>query len=637
MRKRKTQIRRIPHSDRIVEKEEQLPIDIDDNSLSKYVDISQLIPYGEKNSVARGELFYAGIKNSVFPAVNGERPIVDTIFTKDIIRSSFNAKSKSSVRLLNKIDKVINDYVCETTYIYEEYIERDGLIVPVIQIETVPRYTTFYKFGYKTKSQFEDMNVGEESEDQIYTSHLENLDPDDGGMAFGMNVNCIFNISRDVGEDAIIITERLANKFRFNYMDDVEFFLSPNDQILKNVYGDNHTYKPFPLPGEYIDERGIVCSISKIEKNILCISDDIEKSDETFYVHSGGLIYDVEVYCNRDDIVKQEPYLYELYNAQRIYIQNIVLALNELDDSYFHPNTLYRRNKYRAALTRELRKDKTDLKNRITVKIKIANESPLMVGSKITNRHGAKGVTGQIVPDGTIMAEDGTQIDMMVNASSNINRENIGQMFEKDINGLNVFLRKYLNESDDSIEVKFNNIIKWVDLVNQPILVDALKQFKKGDIVELYKRDDIRVKHDPYGGEMDFRRFIELTRFTMTLYDVKPFTIYYEGKPMSSKHYYGKMFMFLLENGPFYDTSISTDEIITSKGSQAKKGNSKKKHHSKLGTTSAKNSNLSTAIIINSITNKDKNLLGENTSPIHNYMTAIGMEFASIPKEDNDG
>lgn len=635
MRKRKTQIVRIPHSDHIVEKEESLPIEIGENSLSKYVDISQLIPYGEKNSVARGELFYAGIKNSVFPAVNGERPIVDTIFTKDIIRSSFNAKSKSTVRLLDRIDKVINNYVCETTYIYEEYVEKDGMIVPVIQIETVPNYITFYKFGYKNRSQFENMQVGEESNDQIYTSYLDNLDPDDGGMSFGMNVNAIFNISRDVGEDSIIITERLAKKFKFNYMDDIEFFLSPEDQILKNVYGDNHTYKPFPLPGEYVDERGVVCSISKIEKNILCISDDIEKSDETFYVH-GGLVYDVEVYCNRDDLLKNDPFLLELYKAQRIYIQNIVLTLNSLDERYFHPNTLYRRDKYRYSLTKELRKDKTDLKNRVSVKIKIANESPLMVGSKITNRHGAKGVTGQIVPNGTIVAEDGEEIDIMVNASSTVNRENVGQLFEKDINGLNVFLRKYLNESNDSIEVKFNNIIKWVDLVNQPILVDALKKFKKGDIVELYKKDDIRVKHDPYGGEMDFARFIELTRFTMTLYDVKPFTIYYNGIPMSSKHYYGKMFFFLLENGPFYDTSVSTDEIITSKGGQAKKGNSKKKHHSKLGTTSAKNSNLSTAIIINSITNKDKHLLGENTSPIHNYMTAIGMEFASIPKEDND-
>lgn len=635
MRKRKTHIIRIPHSNYIEEKEEQLPIDIEDTSLSKYVDISQLIPYGEKNSVARGELFYAGIKNSVFPAVNGERPIVDSIFTKDIIRSSFNAKSKSTVRLLNRIDKVINNYVCETTYIYEEYVEKNGMIVPVIQIETVPNYVTFYKFGYKNKSQFENMNIGEESSEPIYTSHLTNLDPSDGGMDFGMNVNVIFNISRDVGEDSIIITERLANKFRFNYMDDIEFFLSPNDQILKNIYGDNHVYKPFPLPGEHIGESGVVCSISKIEKNILCISDDIEKSDETFYVH-GGLVYDVEVYGNRDDILKQEPYLYELYKAQKMYIHDIVNALNSLDETYFHPNTIYRRNKYRAVLTRELRKDKTDIKNRIYVKIKVANESPLMVGSKITNRHGAKGITGQIVPDGTVVAEDGTQIDAIVNLSSNINRENIGQMFEKDINALNVFVMKYLKESNDSVEVKFNNIIKWVDLVNQPLLVDALKKYKKEDIVELYKERDIRIKHDPYGGEMDFRRFVELTRFTSTLYDVKPFTIYYDGIPMSEKHYYGKMFFFLLENGPFYDTSVSTDEIITSKGSQAKKGPSKKKHHSKLGTTSAKNSNLSTAIIINSITNKDKHLLGENTSPIHNYMTAIGMEFASIPKEGDD-
>ena len=115
MLKRNTITKTILHSDRIEEVVEDVPVTIEE-SLSKYVDVSLLIPYGEKNSVARGELFYAGIRNAVLPARDGERPIVDSVFTKDIIRSTYNYKTESTVKLLGKVDKVINDVILGTIF-----------------------------------------------------------------------------------------------------------------------------------------------------------------------------------------------------------------------------------------------------------------------------------------------------------------------------------------------------------------------------------------------------------------------------------------------------------------------------------------------------------------------------------------
>ena len=637
MIKKKYEKKIIPHSNYLEEYDYELPSEIPDDSLSKFVDVSLLIPYGEKNSVARGELLYAGIRNSVFPASGGERPIIDSVFTKDIIRSSYNYKTKSTVKLLERIDKVINGYICESTYIYEIYKLKGNEIVPEVHIDTVPRYQVCYKFGYEYKSELENLKVGEESERPIYTTHLKNLDPEDGGMTFGKNLNCIFNVSKDVGEDAIVLSERLANDFRFNYMDNIEFTISLDNQILKNLYGDKNNYKPFPLAGEYINEQGLVCAISNIEKNILAISKEIEKADEVYRVH-GGLVYDIEVYCNNADLLENDYYLKSLYNANRTYIEQIARALNNLSDATMHPSTIYKKQKYTSTLTKKLRIDKVDLKNKIFVRIKIANNVGLMIGNKISNRHGAKGMTADVVPNGSIVADDGQQIDAMVNIASTINRENPGQLFEKDLNALNQSLKKYLRNSKDDTKTKYKNLIEWVRVANLPDLVEELEGCKDimEHIIDHYKENDIVIKHDPYGRGMDYRRFRELVKFTMSITEVKPSVIYYKGKPMSRPHYYGKMFYFLLENGPFYDTSIRADEIITSKGSQSKKGESKKKHNTKYGTTSAKNSNLSTAIIINSIKPKDRKILTSGVNPIHDYMSAIGLEFANMDKKSGE-
>ena len=628
MLKRNTVTRQIVHSDRVEQIIEDLPVTIED-SLSKYVDISLLIPYGEKNSVARGELFYAGIRNAVLPANNGQRPIVDSVFTKDIVRSTYNYKTESTVKLLGKVDKVINNVICETTYVYEEYKLIDGVITPNIMIEVVPRYKTFYKFGYEMKSEFENMEIGQESERPVYSSHLGIMDTHDGGMNWGRNINCIFNISRDVGEDAILISESAAKAFRFNYMDDIGLSVNPENTVLKNVYGKKGNYKPFPLPGENINEQGVVCVTASLEDNmILSISDEIEKSDDVFYVF-GGKVYDVQVYCNNDEILKNNKFLYDLYRINKDYIQNIVNLLSSLNSDNFDITTQYKFNKYASILQSELRVGKKDLKNNVYINIKICNEKGIGIGNKITNRHGAKGMTSDVFPDGMWVAEDGTPIDLILNASSTNNRENPAQLFEKDINGLNVFFRKYLINSKDSIKIKMDRLKEFMTRLSQAELYDFLcNNYSHEDIIEYYKYHDITVKSDPYGHTMTLWDFVELVRFMESIIEVKPFTIYCNGKPLSDKHYYGKMFMFLLKNSEYHDTSIATDEFINSKGSVTKRGESKKDHRTKMNTTTAKSSNLSTTILINSIKFKDKDLLNNNTKSIHNYMNAMGIEFA---------
>ena len=133
---------------------------IPENSLSKYMDVGLLSPFAVKNSVARLDMINSGIKHAVIPD-NPERPLVDSIFTKDILQSTDNYKTEGAVTLIKKIEKVINGIVCEKTFIYRD------LTTNLVHIETVPAYMPYYRFGYKSASEFDKLEEGETSKSKI--------------------------------------------------------------------------------------------------------------------------------------------------------------------------------------------------------------------------------------------------------------------------------------------------------------------------------------------------------------------------------------------------------------------------------------------------------------------------------------
>ena len=118
---------------------------IPDESLSKYMDIGLLSPFAVKNSVARLDMINSGIKHAVIPAINPERPLIDSIYTKDILQSSDNYKTSSQVELIKKIEKNINGVISERTYIYRDL--SDGLVY----VENVPLYMPYYKIDRKSR------------------------------------------------------------------------------------------------------------------------------------------------------------------------------------------------------------------------------------------------------------------------------------------------------------------------------------------------------------------------------------------------------------------------------------------------------------------------------------------------------
>ena len=603
------------------------------DNLSNYVAESLPTPFPSKNSVSRLAMYKSALSHSVSPAINPERPLVDSIYSKNLIISSDNYRTKGKVRLLARIDKVIRGMVTEVCYIYYDYHLNE------IDMDIIPKYEKYYKFGYEIKSELENMEIDQISDGPVYTKYTYNMDPEDGGMAYGKNLNVIYSCSRDVGEDAIIITDRVAKECALNYFDEVEMIYYPELNGLKDLYGKydedgNWEYRPFPLPGEYAYKEALICT-SNIGNNFLAITNEVQDADNTKYVHKGAMVIDVEVYSNNSI---SNSFLEELRLAQKKYIQEINSKLNRLkvsDGQFFSDSLRYKAMRYQSLANDELRVSSLELKKKIYIKIKTVDTKPLGPGDKLTNRDGGKGTVCMVVPD-NIIAEDGTKIDAIINVTGLVNRENPGQIFEKELNTLNVFLRKYLNESKDSNKVKFNNIIKWVQLAHCTELADELKRYKNHDeIVELFKVENLTLKYDPYDSSFGLMEYHKLRLFTSSLYpDTRAMKITRDGYEFSERHVYGKAFYMMLENGPRKDTSVRADGMQNIKGALSKKGASRKRHQTKWGTTATKISDLGLSIMLNFFKPTDKDLLQNNTNILNDYLQGLGIKFVLEKKKE---
>ena len=605
--------------------------EIPEDDLSNYAAEALLTPFANKNSVPRLAMFKSALGHSVSPSDNPDRPLVDSIYSANLVISSDNYKSKGLVTLLDKIEKVVHGVVTETTYIYFDHGTN------FIEMETVSNYDKYYKFGYKMKSELEKMELGDTSDEQMYTKYTYNLNPDDGYMNYGVNIKFIYGSTKDVGEDAIVITKDLSKRMTIDFMDEVEIIYSQESHILKNLYGkyDENGYPdyvPFPRIGEEVSKEVVVAVTDMNENNYLAIDNEVSDSDNVKYVHKGAVVKDITVYSNN---ILKNPYLEDLRKSQMQYITEISTAITRLQLSnygaYFSDALQYKANRYKNMLDGNLRVGKVSLKNKTYIKIKTVIHRPLDIGDKITNRDGGKGTITKIVDS---ISVGGRPADAIINVTGTLNRENAGQFFEKEINTLNDRLMNYFITSDDTVDKKFNHLIEFLTLANQNETVEEINYLIStqgiipADIVDYYSYNFIRFKFNPYSSDMTFKRFYDLVQYVTSIAgEIKGEEVIVDGNRFSSSHIAGTSFYLVQEKGTIEDDSIRADGIANVKGALSKKGASKKRHQAKWGTVAAKLSDLGLSILLNYAKTEDRPLLNNNIKILDDYLLGLGLKL----------
>lgn len=333
-------------------------------------------------------------------------------------RSSWNIRAKGDWTLVKKFKKFKDVEESPECYIfYEESTGkyRARVINPCVNL--------IEKFGFRMVNHIKNYNEGDIIPRGTIlaqsTSYQSGDDENFYNYCAGVNARCLFVIIPEVCEDAIIISDWLAERLKYTLVDPVEVRVSKN-AYMKNKYGDNTIYKPFPDVGEMI-QNDVLCSIrenSYVSSVYEASVDHI--NDKNIYTH-GGMVSDIDIHTNVDVNDAQLNYylsqIRDWYSEIKTFCTAITRDPNQDDPSLM--DIYQKADKFLASSTWV---SKEYIENTM-IRFTIRKEMDICKGQKIVGRAGNKCVIAGIVPRHLMpRTEDGRPIDMLFNALGIPNR-----------------------------------------------------------------------------------------------------------------------------------------------------------------------------------------------------------------------
>lgn len=369
------------------------------------------------------------------------------------------------------------------------------------------------KFGYLYNSTvLENLHVGDRLKDPIlykstaYDDHMN--------YRYGKNARVYYSTSTDTIEDAIVVRRGWAEHVKSVEVDFVQVPINDND-IMLNLYGDDHTYQPFPEIGEYVKDS-LICATRRINKAHLLYDfqkaamREVMDTDMDYYTSKHSVVYDINVYYNGDEPFPDNLFYRQLkkyyedgcnYAARVLEVCNIIKA----SGSKYTQNVSYYRAIYMHYNDPAYKwKNKDKAFNHINVEFKVKSIVGIELGSKLTGRFGNKGVVSRVMDqqddtledavvnmldDGSLTEDDkrilrskivivddermpyyiqdGVRIycDIMCNASGAIRRLNPGQLVEVETNFIAEQVQ-FMIQKAKTMEEKEHIFFKFLDICN---------------------------------------------------------------------------------------------------------------------------------------------------------------------------
>ena len=493
-------------------------------------------------------------------------------------------------------------------------------------------------FGYQYNTEgMDSLVVGDKTTDPILfksTSYDEH-------MNYRLGKNALVAYSNDVAtyEDGIKIRRGYLKDFGYVEVGQTTVSINDND-ILLFIHGD----KSFPDVGEVINDVEILCATRRYnsmyatydfrEKNV----HDICNTDNKYCTKLGTVVYDIDVYYNGD-----EPIPDTIYNAQLIkyyeycctYADRVFEAATKIKQSGSHytDNVTFQRkrfDRYNDPTKKWKMRDKPF--SNIVLVFKTKTTCFPKEGCKFVGRYGDKGVVSKVIGDGgpneeidkeefdtftsllveslgidvsnlnnthidivddesMYYMEDGTPLDIVLNATGAFRRENTDQLYEVDLNFLAECHRKWITTLDN-VDIKMDEILRFIGYINAEQCKVFLHQFRvrvdgdtyvddkdiKRKIVESVERDGYYFIKSP-AAQLRFDAFQKLYKIYADI--VEPYQLYVNifgmKKPLMKKMVVGYKYMLLLKqrsNKNFSARSTGT----TSKAGLPTKSSDKKEN-----------------------------------------------------------
>ena len=256
-----------------------------------------------------------------------------------------------------------------------------------------------------------------------------------------------------------------------------------------NLYGDENHYKPFPEIGDTIRADGLVFALrdydsmfDAIEMTPAALMEVDMVSDRRIYGVGGATVYDITVESGIGESrsrpvtpagmeIQADRYrssATEYYEGiRKVYdqlerenkrgfvlspkLQNLVVRA--IADQ---PNAAHARgNRSQGIIRRTFKNQPLD---EWRVEIKFEKLKPVKPGSKMTDRHGGKGVICAIWPDSHMPVDkDGNVADVLAFAKGAVSRLNVGQFYEHYVNAASRDMSKWVQAQYGKVD----NSVIW--------------------------------------------------------------------------------------------------------------------------------------------------------------------------------
>lgn len=481
----------------------------------------------QKNSGSRSHMVTGHLEQMVM-LKNPETPRVFTGY--EMPYGQYTDSYKKAEHPLMVID-VIDKYPLlhpRWTYLYVVKDLTTG-IHDVIEVNHVEKLSEMH--GYERPVTLGDMwQPGNIICPGSYIYKSENHD-DYENYRYGVNAKVCYISLPEVEEDGIVVSESFAKRVRYNTVEDVTIILNLNDVML-NLYGDQDTYKSFPDIGEPVkdgilagrrkfDYKNVASELTRSSLKHIRMNDTIFKGD--------GNVVDIELFINMnaddEETLFSSPHRRQIYNyylMMKMYHENIKRTLGKIihDRKAGNEYTYLLKNLYQRS------RDYLDKDQKYSaaagifefayLKITTSSTKCLAEGSKITDRHGGKGVISYVFPDELMPVDEyGVRAEVVLSPPGVVSRANIGQSYEHEINFISDHVTR-LMRATNTLDKKYKLFQKYLNKIQPRQGIDfksywdSLSIPNQASVITEIEEKGIFIHQAPFGDNLKYEMLKEL-------------------------------------------------------------------------------------------------------------------------------
>lgn len=444
--------------------------------------------------------------------------------------SSYNIRAKGRLEVVNiirKFDKFDTNKQPALVFVYDH----DKGMYDVIVRKEVEDCAEKYGFTYDT-SKIDEYEVGTfiEEGDTIYrpTSYDRF-----GNYGFGVNVPFMFAIKDDIIEDAIEISEELAEYMESTEVELVKISLNEN-HVPVNTYGDDENPKYFPNIGEKVKDKQLMVKRMINNNHILfdlkaSNMNRVLSSDIIHYID--GEVVDINIFSNkpRNEIpeARFNQQVLDYLDMSTRYYERIKEYTQELIDSGVPCSSnikVWNKNAKMFSDPEYRIKDENNSEfSNIVMYFLVKRYDVAKIGQKFAGRYGNKGVIAKVTPTNEMpFVVEGGKIKIIhaVLATLGVpNRLNLFQVFESDINFYNNQILTKI-KATNNIKEKEEMLFKALNIWNPQYCKAEMENYKKFHVATGTEKEYFDIVEE-YGIKTHIEPFWHYKSIMHCIYEIK--------------------------------------------------------------------------------------------------------------------